>query len=165
MTEEAPAERETRLICEHMGLVVSIAKKFNPRTREEQEDLVQAGLLGLLKAIRKYDETKAVLTTWAYRPIRWEIINHLSKNQPVGVSINSVIEPSYVMSQDSISDYLPESLQDDEREMLVLVCAGYNVKEISRILELTEYGVSKLIKLSVDKIQKANGEKTHINGQ
>lgn len=163
---ETPLERETRLISDNMGLVASIAKKFNPKTQDELDDLIQAGTIGLLKAVRKFDETKAVLSTWAYRPIRWEIIDYLKRSKIVGkqVKISPVNEPAYTITEEILSNYEPASLTDEEREILILISSSYNIREISSIMNITEYSVSKLLKIAADKIKEANEEKTTING-
>ena len=63
------------LIEKNMGLVVSVVNSFKPRNQTEREDYVQAGRIGLWKALKKYDRSKgAVLSTYAWNPIRWEII-------------------------------------------------------------------------------------------
>ena len=55
-------ELESELIHEHYGLVVSQALSFlSGDHRSNLEDFIQVGLIALLKAIRKYDETKFYL--------------------------------------------------------------------------------------------------------
>ena len=39
------------LIEKNMGLVLSIVNKFNPRNQTEKDDYIQAGRIGLWKAI------------------------------------------------------------------------------------------------------------------
>ena len=41
------------LIEKHMGLVVSVVNSFRPRNSTEREDYVQAGRIGLWKALNK----------------------------------------------------------------------------------------------------------------
>ena len=53
----APGGSEEEKLLKNMGLVHSIASRF-PYSGVEYEDLVQIGSLGLLKAIRNFDESK-----------------------------------------------------------------------------------------------------------
>ena len=41
-------------MCEHLALVRSIARRFG-READQRDDLVQEGVVGLLKAIRRFD--------------------------------------------------------------------------------------------------------------
>ena len=70
-------ELEEKLIREHYGLVISQALYFLDDS--SFEDYIQAGLIGLLKAIRNYDENKAKFSTFATVCIRNEI-QSLNKN-------------------------------------------------------------------------------------
>ena len=45
----------------------------------EQEDLLQEGILGLLKAIKFYDETKSSFSSFAFLCIRREMISAIRK--------------------------------------------------------------------------------------
>lgn len=74
-----PAQRE-RLITEHVSLVHHIVGRIGARLPEnvEREDLISAGLLGLIKAIDRYDPTRgAKLATYASSVIRGEIMEAL----------------------------------------------------------------------------------------
>ena len=52
------------LIEENMGLVVSVVNSFKPRNNTEREDYIQAGRIGLWKALKNYDPNRgAVLST------------------------------------------------------------------------------------------------------
>ena len=58
---------------DHIGLVYNIVKKFNI-TFVEYEDLVGFGMLGLVKAAKRFDETKGFkFSTYAVPMIYWEI--------------------------------------------------------------------------------------------
>ena len=73
------------LIEENMGLVVSVVESFRPQSSQERDTFIQAGRIGLWKALKKYDASKgAALSTFAWNPIRWEIIKEIkstSKNK------------------------------------------------------------------------------------
>jgi RNA polymerase sigma factor (sigma-70 family) len=149
-------ERETKLIEENMGLVISIAKQFKPSCRAEMDEYVQAGSLGLLKAIRKLDLSKASLSTWAYKHIRWEIIRHIDsfpkniKTVPLNESVG------YSTTVDVLAECIPDYLTEEEQEVLMLRRAGYVMKDICDIVGKNAYIVGKLFKTAVDKIRLAN---------
>jgi len=73
------AERE-KLICEHISLVHHIVGRIGARLPEsvERDDLVSAGILGLMKAVDRYDASRgAKLATYASSVIRGEIMEAL----------------------------------------------------------------------------------------
>ena len=49
-------EAQQRLVLHYKGLVQTIARKY-AKGRSFQEDIFQVGMIGLLGAIRRYDET------------------------------------------------------------------------------------------------------------
>lgn len=84
--EEISLEASGRLIEANMGLVRSIALRFRGRGTE-YEDLVQIGTIGMLKAIRTYDEGRGtVFSTYAVPLIVGEIRRHLRDDGMIKVS-------------------------------------------------------------------------------
>ncbi|WP_297452768.1 sigma-70 family RNA polymerase sigma factor [Persephonella sp.] len=72
-------ERE-KLILDNLSLVKKVASKIYyrlPKGDIEFDDLVNVGVIGLMKAIEKYDKDKAKLSTYAYIKIRGEILDYL----------------------------------------------------------------------------------------
>jgi RNA polymerase sigma factor for flagellar operon FliA len=70
------------LVLEHLPLVKKVASKIYRRIPEgviEFEELVNTGVIGLIKAIDRYDENKAKFSTYAYIKIRGEILDYLRK--------------------------------------------------------------------------------------
>lgn len=161
---ESSSARETRLMFENMGLVISIVKKFT-KDPSEFQDLVQIGSIGLLKAIRKLKEEKACLSTWAYKHIRWEIIRHIDRrDNNKFISIDNISEPSYSSDIDDLENSMPDYLSSDEQEVLTLRCKKYTLKEICNIMDLKSHVVNKILKQAIGKIKISNEEKTHLNG-
>lgn len=77
---------EEELLLKNMGLVHSIASRF-PYSGVEYEDLVQIGSLGLLKAVRNFDETKGfAFSTYAVPVITGEIKRFLRDDGAIKVS-------------------------------------------------------------------------------
>lgn len=74
------------IIEENMGLVRSIALRFRDRGTD-YEDLVQIGIIGMMKAVRSFDPGREVVfSTYAVPLIMGEIKRHLRDDGPVKVS-------------------------------------------------------------------------------
>ena len=83
--QKGDAEALETLIKENMGLVKSIAVRF--RDRYETEDLIQIGVIGLIKAIRGFSfEKETVLSTYAVPLITGEIKRFLRDDGAIKVS-------------------------------------------------------------------------------
>ncbi len=71
------ADERERLVVEHLGVVRSVAARFRDRG-DSLDDLQQIGVIGLLKAIDRFDPSRAVkLKTYAIPFIVGEIRHHL----------------------------------------------------------------------------------------
>ncbi len=83
---EGDRDAEGLLLSENMGLVRRIASRFTDRGTD-YEDLVQIGLIGMLKAIRSFDGDRGTaFSTYAVPLIVGELRRHLRDNGPVKVS-------------------------------------------------------------------------------
>lgn len=60
------------LITKNMPFVHYLINKYYPRYRND-DDIIQCGMLGLVKACQRYDPTKGKLSTYADKYIRHEI--------------------------------------------------------------------------------------------
>lgn len=70
----------------HRGLVRMIARAFSKKSREDFEDLMQVGFVGLLEALRRYDSSKS-RSTYLVLYIRGAILNHIRDHgHPFNVS-------------------------------------------------------------------------------
>lgn len=70
------------LVIEHLPLVKKVASKIYGRIPEgtvDFEELVNTGVIGLIKAIDRYDSNRAKFSTYAYIKIRGEILDYLRK--------------------------------------------------------------------------------------
>lgn len=73
-------EKKKKIVEEHIPLVKKVASKIFARLPDcelEFDDLVQTGIIGLIKAIDKYDQDRAQFSTYAYIRIRGEILDLL----------------------------------------------------------------------------------------
>lgn len=76
-----------KMIREHTGLVKSIAFRLSNIYREDFDDLVQIGFIGLIKAIRGFDENKGYkFSTYAVPLITGEIRSQLRDHGNIKVS-------------------------------------------------------------------------------
>ncbi len=77
---------DNEFINKHMGLVISIAKRFTGRGTDF-EDLVQIGCMGLIKAASKFDESLGFcFSTYAVPVIMGEIKRYLRDNNYIKIS-------------------------------------------------------------------------------
>ena len=87
------------LIEKNMGLVASIVNSFHPNDQTEREDYLQAGRIGLWKALKNFNPAKGnVLSTYAWNPIRWEIIKEIKimKRKKDHIDLSSINMPTYI---------------------------------------------------------------------
>ncbi|RNA68792.1 sigma-70 family RNA polymerase sigma factor [Alteribacter keqinensis] len=74
MKEDGDADARNKLIEHNLRLVAHIVKKFE-NTREDTEDLISIGTIGLIKAIESYSSGKGTkLATYAARCIENETL-------------------------------------------------------------------------------------------
>ena len=71
------------LIDTHMGLIKKIANKFYNASRE---DLIQVGVIGLLKAYQNFKAGEAKFSTYAYPYIFGEMYQLVNTNKNIKVS-------------------------------------------------------------------------------
>lgn len=93
LLEKGDENARRKLIEHNLRLVAHIIKKFD--CKEENEDLISIGTIGLIKAINTYNQGKGTkLATYASRCIENEILMHLrskknkgevSLQEPIGV--------------------------------------------------------------------------------
>ena len=106
------------LIETHMGLIKKIANKFYNCSRE---DLIQVGVIGLLKAYQNYKDTKsAKFSTYAYPYIFGEMYQLVNSNKDIKISkdmlkLYKVVEKTryelaqrfgYVPSNEEVANFL-----------------------------------------------------------
>ncbi len=83
---EISAPATETLLCENMGLVRNAALRFRDRGTE-YEDLVQIGIIGMLRAIRTFDLSRGTaFSTFAVPLIVGEIRRHLRDDGMIRVS-------------------------------------------------------------------------------
>lgn len=148
------------ILEENMGLVISIVNRFNPKNTTEREDYIQAGRIGLWKAIDKFCEDRGTkFSPYAWNPIRWEIIKEIRssmKHKHRSLNFENEEEAGEYMSSESFWELVPSDLTPNEREVVRLRLEGYNFKEVSEELDLNRSAIKKLFNSAIKKIRDNN---------
>jgi RNA polymerase sigma factor (sigma-70 family) len=151
---------EEQLILQHMGSIVSQAKRFRETSITDIDDFKQEGCIALLKAIRKYNPEKGKLNTYAW-PAILRAIHRVSKkfNRKAkdGQSIETPLEFDPVQKENigPISELLP-SLDEEETKLIMLRAFGYTLDEIGEIFGKHKQSVRLQLEKIYKKIEKAN---------
>jgi|TARA_Y100000310_G_scaffold270418_1_gene284219 DNA-directed RNA polymerase specialized sigma subunit len=145
------------LIEKNMGLVVSVVNSFRPQNQTEREDYIQAGRIGLWKALKKYDPTKgAVLSTYAWNPIRWEIIKEIKSAKKGRYAPLTRARCPLYRNKDELWEVLPSLLSEEEVNFLELRKMGYKLAEMADITGRTSSYVKRIFYKAVKKIREKN---------
>lgn len=144
------------LIEKNMGLVVSIVNSFNPKSEEERDDYIQAGRIGLWKALKNYDPNKGCkFSPYARNPVRWEIIKLISNKDKC--NITQITETDeYYQAHDKIWEFIPDTLTNEEKEILSLKFMGYNFSEICKKIKRGRHYTKKLFSNIFEKMRESN---------
>jgi len=74
-------EEKQKIVLENTPLVKKVASKIFFKLPKDSaiefDELVNTGIIGLIKAIDRYDKEKAKFSTYAYIKIRGEILDYL----------------------------------------------------------------------------------------
>ena len=144
------------LIEQNMGLVVSIVNSFGPKNHTEHEDLMDAGRIGLWKALKKYDKSNGLISTYAWRPIRWSIIREI-KNRKSFLNIDNIASPTIESSEKIWECYL-DDMTEEEKTLLELRQHGYKFHEICDIVNETPSKVKNKFYKLVKRLREANAK-------
>ena len=118
-----------KLISDNSPLIWSIVKRFLGRGTDA-EDLYQLGCLGLLKAIRGFDETLGnCFSTYAVPKISGEIRRFLRDDGAIKVS-RTIKERAYKIR--TVSDELQNELNRDPTISEISERTGFTIEEIAQ---------------------------------
>tara|TARA_Y100000593_G_C4140548_1_gene252018 strand:- start:1 stop:468 length:468 start_codon:yes stop_codon:yes gene_type:complete len=152
------------LIEKNMGLVLSIVNKFNPKNSTEKDAYIQAGRIGLWKALTKYSKNGgSKFSPYAWNPIRWEIIKEIrsSKTKTPNLSGGEYGDFDHEAKSQNPSPFwelIPSSLSQAESQVIQLRLEGYNFKEISAKLNYNRSHIKQIFRSAVTKIRETNNE-------
>ncbi|MFP4465841.1 MAG: sigma-70 family RNA polymerase sigma factor [Candidatus Goldiibacteriota bacterium] len=119
-----------KIIRENMGLIKSIAGRYG-RYGAAYEDLVQEGIMGMLNALEKFDESKgAKFSTYSVYFIKGRILDYLRRENKIKTLDMDIGENEEIEYRPNGEDYEPERepetgppqiyscIPDDEKEVL-----------------------------------------------
>lgn len=129
---------EEQLVHGHVKLIPWTRNRYNIRSKfTSNDDLYQAGLMGLHTAIRKFDPTKGTLTTYAVPWIRLHMQRHIQNFGNSGLKVSE--EDSRTLNK---ARFLQNTLTLEEgREVTLREAAskmGLNTHQIDRLSSTLE---------------------------
>ncbi len=130
-------DREARdsVVAAYQGLAYSLAARFSQRG-EELDDLNQVALIGLLKAIERFDPDRgAELTTFATATILGELKRHL-RDRGWSVRLPRRIHDLHLRAQQAID----ELTQELGRSPTILELAGRLGEAVEDVVEALDAG-------------------------
>jgi len=150
-----------------LGIVKNLAHRYSRDRWDTYDDLYQAGSLGLVEAVNKYDPehlSKSSLNGLAYKYIRWSILHHIRAFPP------EYLDPLDEMLSDTLPDtrYHDIELYDlydyvnsllnrlpkgDRKIMEYVYINGLNQAQTAKALGLTEMAVSRVVHKSLKAIR------------
>ena len=149
--KEGDAQAREKLISHNLRLVAHVAKKYASK-KDDLDDLISIGTIGLIKAVSTFDvERGAGLATYAARCINNEILMSLrsSKKQKNEVSLHSAIGTDSEGNEITLVDIMgtkPTIVQDNvELGIDIHKALGIIEKKLSRreqTVVILRYGLS-----------------------
>ncbi len=134
------ANAREQLIEHNLRLVAHIVKKYDIR-KEQTEDLISIGTIGLIKAVDSFKSEKGhKLTTYASRCIENEILMYLrsSKNYFQNVSLNDPIATDKDGSEISLIDAIAAPEEKSVIETMILDERIQQLKDYIHVLDARE---------------------------
>ena len=180
--EKGSIEARNLLIEHNMRLVAHIVKKYYAG-REDQDDLISIGTIGLIKGVSSFDVSKGKkLTTYVSRCIENEILMYfraikkqagdLSLSEPIDgddegslflldtISVPDTLAEDLDMSerQKKLYEYIAQNLDGREREIVIMRYGlfgtrEYTQKEIAEIKGISRSYVSRIEKKALEKLK------------
>lgn len=125
-----------KIVLIYAGLVKSIARRIASVSGSyvDIEDLTSFGMIGLIKAVEKYDQEKGVtFETYATYRIRGEIIDYMRRNDWVPRGLRKRAQEIEIAAQKFKSEHGRDSTEDELSE-----ATGVSKSEITQILSESE---------------------------
>lgn len=146
--EKGSIEARNLLIEHNMRLVAHIVKKYYAG-REDQDDLISIGTIGLIKGVSSFDVSKGKkLTTYVSRCIENEILMYFRaiKKQAGDVSLSEPIDGDdegslFLLDTISVPDTLAEDLDMSERQKKLYEFIAQNLDGREREIVIMRYGL------------------------
>lgn len=105
--ETRDQQARDRLISEYEGLARRLASRFSKRA-DDMDDLVQVALLGLIKALDRFDPGRGVqFTTFAWATVEGELKRYL-RDRSWGVRVPRRLQESYLRTSAAVEELTHE---------------------------------------------------------
>lgn len=173
LAQQGNQEAMEKIFHEYQHLILRNNHKFFLKGAE-QDDLLQEGYIGLLKAIRSYDETKCTcFNTFAtlcirrqiltairtYNSFKYQYLNFAIMNNEEYVGIEGTIkyntpstnfyDPEEILLGKELARlleiFLSENLSELEKKVFYYLCKEYSYIEIAEILDETSKKIDNTI--------------------
>lgn len=184
MADKKPTFENNIDVTDYHYAIVNILQKYRKALENlgyTYEDIVQIGYVGILKAKRKFDESKGyTFLTYATRVIHGEYIHAIQDDKyhvheyrkqigtlfSINAPVNDIVfgEVEYqelIIGMEDIDfdnmflKHSIENLSDIERKLLYLnFYLGYSKRAISKMFDMKEWEVSRKIKRILAKLKK-----------
>lgn len=128
-----------KCLKENYGLIVSQAKRFNPKNKHILEEYVQIGVMAFLKAFDKFNPEKGKFSTYISRCIHNAIYDFIISNNKVRFVATDSIEKESVANSFNFDEIIPSNLTSDERQLLELLRKNFSKEEIMHTMNINKY--------------------------
>ena len=152
-------DEQRKLAEDNMTLVHFIINKYFPQHNYD-DDVIQAGMVGLCKATMAWDKDKGAFSTIATNYILNHIRTHFGKNKQKAevlsleyeyddsMTLADVVKgDSDVSSVCGVIDFLSNETETNQKVLLMLA-QGYKSKEIAEILGMTRSNVNTIKRMA-----------------
>ena len=132
--EQGDKDARSKLIEHNLRLVAHIVKKFDNK-KENNDDLISIGTIGLIKGIDTYkNNEKTKITTYAARCIQNEILMHFRTNKKnnAEVSLNESIGYDKEGQEINLMDVLKDSTPD----MIDIITKKENINYLKKFMKV-----------------------------
>ena len=135
MKEPLTAEQQA-MVAAHVGLVHYMFKRLGnaPHSLEDREDVLQAGMIGLIESVRRFDpEQGAAFSTFACIRIRGAMLDHVRSQN--GGRNGKLYNVSFVEFEDGERDIYIPSEEDGYGEAEDKLDAAQRVALLTEVAE------------------------------
>lgn len=155
-----------QMVAKHQGLVRSVALRLSSVYGEELDDLMQIGYIGLIKAVKGFDETRGYkFSTYAVPLIAGEIKMYMRDHNRIKVSRSIKKDAAYVRKVQNeyqlekgrtprISEIAAMTDLDEERVRYVMQAddAMKNIEEYEKIDVMTNDEEKNIMRMDLQKV-------------
>ena len=155
-----------QMVAKHQGLVRSVALRLSSVYGEELDDLMQIGYIGLIKAVKGFDETRGYkFSTYAVPLIAGEIKMYMRDHNRIKVARSVKKDAAYVRKVQNeyqlekgrtprISEIAAMTDLDEERVRYVMQAddAMKNIEEYEKIDVMTNDEEKNIMRMDLQKV-------------